>query len=81
MAAGDARVDADLSLADRVFCCADCGLVIDRDLNAALNFAQLAGSSPESRNACGEDSAGQGLAARVELSLLKPEPDAFNASA
>jgi putative transposase len=74
-------VAADLTLADRGFCCEDCGLVIDRDLNAALNLAQLAGSSPESQNACGEDGAGQGHAALVKRSLLKQEPDAFNASA
>jgi putative transposase len=74
-------VDADLTLADRVFCCEDCGLVIDRDLNAALNLAQLAGSSSESRNACGEESAGLSLGAQVQLSPVKQEPDAFDASA
>jgi putative transposase len=31
-------VDEDLSLADRTFICHDCGLVIDRDLNAAINI-------------------------------------------
>jgi len=33
---------AKLSLAERTFRCAHCGLVIDRDLNAALNLASLA---------------------------------------
>lgn len=28
----------DLTLADRVYCCASCGLVLDRDHNAALNI-------------------------------------------
>jgi putative transposase len=55
-------VDEDLTLADRTFRCrnlkAACGHVIDRDLNAAINLAKLAGSSSESRNACGEGSAG-----------------------
>ncbi len=32
---------AELSLADRVFRCAACGLRIDRDLNAAINLALL----------------------------------------
>jgi transposase len=71
-------------LADRVFQCRNpavrCGLVMDRDLNAALNLAQLAGSSSDSHNACGEESAGQGLAALVKLSPLKQEPDTFDAS-
>jgi putative transposase len=52
--------NADLQLADRVFLCqnADCGQILDRDLNAASNLRKLAGSSPESRNACGVGSAG-----------------------
>ena len=33
---------ADLQLADRVFVCQECGLVIDRDLNAARNLERLA---------------------------------------
>jgi putative transposase len=41
-------VDADLTLADRVFCCTTCGLTIDRDLNAAINLLTLAGSSSDS---------------------------------
>src|SRR5262249_13869417 len=39
-------VDADLTLADRVFRCGQCDLLLDRDLNAARNLAKLAGSSP-----------------------------------
>jgi 3-hydroxybenzoate 6-monooxygenase len=68
--------DADLDLADRVFVCQnparpECGLVLDRDLNAAVNlsqFATLAGSSSESQNACGEESAGRSREAMVKLS-------------
>jgi putative transposase len=74
-------VDEDLTLADRVFRCEDCGQVLDRDLNAAINLAKLAGSSPERQNACGEESAGQGHVALVKLSPLKQEPNAFDASA
>ena len=32
---------AKLSVAERVFCCDHCGMVIDRDLNAAINLASL----------------------------------------
>ena len=74
-------VDEDLTLADRTFCCEQCGLVIDRDLNAAINLAKLAGSSSERQNACGEESAGLGLRAQVKLSPVKQEPNAFDASA
>jgi transposase len=35
------RVKTKLSLKERVFCCEACGLVIDRDHNAALNLATL----------------------------------------
>jgi putative transposase len=58
-------VDADLTLSDRTFVCRNpdrpaCGLVLDRDLNAAINLCTLAGRSSESRNACGVGSAGRG---------------------
>ncbi|HWS83909.1 MAG TPA: RNA-guided endonuclease TnpB family protein [Ktedonobacteraceae bacterium] len=35
-------VDEDQTLADRVFLCQECGMVLDRDLNAALNLAASA---------------------------------------
>ena len=37
---GCGRVESDLKLSDRVFRC-ECGLVIDRDLNAAINLRNL----------------------------------------
>jgi putative transposase len=49
-------IKVSLPLAVRVFECADCGLVIDRDLNAAKNLArwpEVADSAPETQNACG----------------------------
>ena len=60
-------VDDDLELSDRVFVCQnptrpECRLVLDRDLNAAINLRKLAGSSPESQHACG---VGWGALARV----------------
>jgi putative transposase len=72
--------DEALDLADRMFQCRNpqisCGLVIDRDLNAAINLSKLADSSPDSLNACGEGSTGQGRAAPVKLSSVKQEPNA-----
>jgi putative transposase len=42
-------------LGTRIYICEFCGLMIDRDLNAAINLEQLTtGSSPE-RYACRED--------------------------
>jgi putative transposase len=77
--------DDDLTLSDRVFVCRnpalpDCGLVLDRDLNAAINLSKLAGSSSESQNACGAGSAGRRREAAVQLSTVKQEPNAFYAS-
>lgn len=43
---------AKLPLSERVFRCEACGLVIDRDVNAARNLLQLAASGAESVNAC-----------------------------
>jgi putative transposase len=75
------HVKPELALAERTFRCEACGMVTDRDLNAAINLSKLAGSSPDSQNACGEGSAGQGREARVELPSAKQEPDTFCASA
>jgi putative transposase len=43
----------ELSLDEREYHCEECGLRIDRDLNAALNLVAV--SLPETQNACGED--------------------------
>lgn len=75
--------DAGLELSDRVFRCqhASCGQILDRDLNAAINLSKLAGSSPESRNACGEASSGRCREAAVNLTPVKQEPNTSYASA
>jgi putative transposase len=46
-------VKAKLPLRERTFGCEHCSHVEDRDVNAARNLLKLAGSGPESRNACG----------------------------
>ena len=66
-------IDADLTLADRTFHCEQCGLALDRDLNAAINLSKLAGSSSDSRNACGAVSAGTRRKPRVQLVAVKQE--------
>src|SRR6266568_159634 len=63
---GCGSVKAVLPLRMREFCCEACGLVLDRDLNAARNLAQIAhtevrlvaASPAETVNACGGGSAG-----------------------
>ena len=64
--------DETLELKDRTFHCRNqqvpCGLVLDRDLNAAINLAKLADSSPDNANACGGESAGPRRKVRVKLS-------------
>ncbi|MEU6431895.1 IS607 family element RNA-guided endonuclease TnpB [Microbispora sp. NPDC046973] len=56
---GCGAVKAKLPLHVRIFTCTACGMVIDRDRNAALNLASLvkhvAGSGPETVNGCGAD--------------------------
>jgi putative transposase len=46
------HIKQDLTLSDRTYVCSNCGLVIDRDLNAATNLKNLAPSSGVT--ACGE---------------------------
>jgi len=43
----------ELSLSEREYVCEQCGVRIDRDLNAALNLVAV--SLPETENACGEE--------------------------
>ena len=50
---GCGGVKAKLSLSERTYRCESCGLVLDRDLNAAINL-MVAGSAPETLNAHGE---------------------------
>ena len=51
---GCGSVKAKLSLSERTYRCDSCGLVLDRDFNAAINIC-VAGSAPETLNARGED--------------------------
>jgi putative transposase len=64
-------IDEDLTLSDRIYHCEACGLVLDRDLNAAINLEKLAGSSSDSLNACGAESAGTSREAGVQLPVKR----------
>lgn len=44
---------AKLALSECVFTCESCGIIIDRDINAARNLLSLAASGAERLNACG----------------------------
>ncbi len=53
---GCGLVKNEVALSERNYSCGGCGRTIDRDLNAARNLVSLvAGSSPETVNACGAD--------------------------
>ena len=67
------RVKAKLSLAERVYTCDGCGLVMDRDLNAAVNIL-VAGSAPETQNAHGGTVSRGGQPGRATRVSLKCEP-------
>lgn len=45
---GCGAVRAKLALSERTYVCTGCGMVLDRDVNAAVNLARLAGSAPDS---------------------------------
>ena len=67
------RVKAKLSLSERVYKCDGCGLVIDRDLNAAINI-KVAGSAPETQNAHGETVRRSNQHGCATLDSVKCEP-------
>lgn len=67
------RVKAKLSLAERVYRCDGCGLVMDRDLNAAVNIL-VAGSAPETLNAHGGTVRRGGQPGRATQVPVKCEP-------
>ena len=48
---GCGAVKAKLPLSERTYACEHCGLIIDRDVNAARNLLSLAASGAESLNA------------------------------
>jgi putative transposase len=50
---GCGRRKASLTLKERIYECEGCGLVLDRDANAARNLLKLAVSGTERLNACG----------------------------
>ncbi len=78
---GCGSVKAVLPLRMREFCCEACGLVLDRDLNAARNLAQIAhtevrlvaASPAETVNACGGGSAGVAGHGGAKLPSVKQE--------
>jgi len=50
---GCGAVKTKLTLSERTYMCGTCGLVLDRDVNAAVNLLKLAASGAERLNACG----------------------------
>ena len=70
---GCGSVKAKLSLSERTYTCEGCGLVLDRDLNAAINI-QVAGSAPETLNVHGETVRRGGQTGRATRVSVKCEP-------
>ena len=70
---GCGEVKAKLSLSERTYRCDSCGLVLDRDLNAAINIC-VAGSAPETLNARGATVRRGGHTGRATRVSVKCEP-------
>ncbi|PZQ48224.1 MAG: transposase, partial [Phenylobacterium zucineum] len=62
----------DLTLADRTFRCAQCGLSIDRDLNAAINIAAATQTTEPSRE--GRPTPARAKPARPPRDGSEPDP-------
>ncbi len=63
----------ELTLSEREYVCKECGVRIDRDLNAALNLVTV--SLPETQTACGEDVRLCESSGFVEQTSMKQEPN------
>ena len=63
----------ELSLSEREYECEQCGLDIDRDLNAALNLVAV--SLPETENACGEEVRHSKSSEICNAASMKQEPN------
>ena len=66
-------VKAKLSLSERTYKCDNCGMKMDRDLNAAINIC-VAGSAPETLNAHGETVKRNSPSGCATLDSVKCEP-------
>ena len=54
MCSGCGKIKKDLSLSERVYRCSNCGVQIDRDVNAAINISHIARSGGNSQGEFGE---------------------------
>jgi len=55
MCSGCGHIKVELSLSERTFICPECGLVIDRDLNASFNLEKYPTLSSRGSYACGDE--------------------------
>ena len=77
---GCGGVKAKLSLSERTYRCDSCGLVLDRDLNAAINI-MVAGSAPETLNAHGGTVKRSSPSGCATLGSVKCEPSVRHSGA
>ena len=67
------HVHTGLTLSDREWSCVECGVIHDRDRNAAINLMNFAASSAVT--ACGEDGADVSPRTAVKPASVKQEPE------
>lgn len=72
---GCGAVKAKLALSQRTYCCTQCGLVLDRDINAAVNLARLAGSGPDSNGRGADPKTGHARQLAVKRQPGTPHAD------
>jgi putative transposase len=65
-------IHTSLTLSDREWTCDGCGVIHDRDHNAAINLMNIAAGCAVT--ACGADGSGLGLATKTKPSAVKQEP-------
>ena len=68
-------VKAKLALCEREYVCEVCGTVLDRDVNAAVNLARLAGSAPDSNGRGADRQTPSGVQVAVKRQPGAPQGD------
>ena len=71
-------MSANLTLTDRTYICEKCGMIKDRDLNAAINLNKVGRAHPKPTDACGHDGSASDLLSIEATSMGEAGSESIN---